>query len=332
MRRGEAGISLAEILVAVFLISIALVAMLELYPGTLARNVESELDMRLSAVAVRKMEEMILLLRAGGAGPAKTFYLHSEVSALANNWLAKDGVVPELGENASTKHSTGTVNTFKWFRPGSTTTATGTPGSTPAGRGWWSNAALNTTFTAGTWTFDVRRKGTAGTTASVRFHVRVYRVPQNTSIAGAVELFNTTGPTFTTPSDAPVTNNWTTASVGPFTLTNEYLLLEYWLESLASWTSVEFLFVVEGSTTTEANRPKVITSPTGGSAPTSGSATCTDLPNCLLVWTIATELSSAVPGTLKTLNVVACQDTNGNSACDSGERQVRYDAKVTSRP
>ncbi len=74
--------------------------------------------------------------------------------------------------------------------------------------------------------------------------------------------------------------------------------------------------------------------PSGSVANPNGTATCTDLPNCLLVWTTTTELSSATQGigTLKTLNVVACQDTNGNSACDAGERQVRYDAKITSRP
>ncbi len=67
---------------------------------------------------------------------------------------------------------------------------------------------------------------------------------------------------------------------------------------------------------------------------TSGTEACTDLPTCRLTWTIATELSSAVTGVgqLKTLSVVACQDANGNAACDSGERQVRYDAKITSRP
>ena len=65
-----------------------------------------------------------------------------------------------------------------------------------------------------------------------------------------------------------------------------------------------------------------------------GTEACTDLPNCRLTWTITTELSSTVTGVgkLKTLNVFACQDNNANSACDAGERQVRYDAKITSRP
>lgn len=66
----------------------------------------------------------------------------------------------------------------------------------------------------------------------------------------------------------------------------------------------------------------------------SGSATCPDLQGCLLVWTIATEASSATSGVgrLVDVSVVACADTNGNGACDPGETQVRQDAKVTSRP
>ena len=71
----------------------------------------------------------------------------------------------------------------------------------------------------------------------------------------------------------------------------------------------------------------------GGSV-TSGSATCTDLPKCLVVWTVTTELSSATQGvgSLVDVTVTACVDSNGNSACDATESQVRYDAKVTSRP
>ncbi|MGH2405217.1 MAG: type IV pilus modification PilV family protein [bacterium] len=66
----------------------------------------------------------------------------------------------------------------------------------------------------------------------------------------------------------------------------------------------------------------------------SGTETCTDWPNCRLRWTISTEFSSATAGVgrLKTLNVVACEDRDGNTTCDSGERQVRYDTKITSRP
>ncbi len=66
----------------------------------------------------------------------------------------------------------------------------------------------------------------------------------------------------------------------------------------------------------------------------SGSAACPDLPGCRLVWTIATEATSATPGVgrLVDLSVIACVDTDGNGLCDPGETQVRQDAKVTSRP
>jgi prepilin-type N-terminal cleavage/methylation domain-containing protein len=66
----------------------------------------------------------------------------------------------------------------------------------------------------------------------------------------------------------------------------------------------------------------------------SGSAACPDLPQCRLVWTTAIESSSAVQGvgSLVDVSVTACVDANGNGACDAGEAQVRYDAKVTSRP
>jgi len=66
----------------------------------------------------------------------------------------------------------------------------------------------------------------------------------------------------------------------------------------------------------------------------SGSATCSDFPNCLVVWTVTTEASSATPGvgSLVDVGVTACADANANGACDASETQVHYDAKVTSRP
>lgn len=68
--------------------------------------------------------------------------------------------------------------------------------------------------------------------------------------------------------------------------------------------------------------------------PASGSEACTDMPNCRLEWTVATELSSGVTGVgwLRTVAVTACQDSNGNASCESGEEQVRFNTKVTSRP
>lgn len=72
----------------------------------------------------------------------------------------------------------------------------------------------------------------------------------------------------------------------------------------------------------------------GATTPASGQVTCTDVPNCLLVWTITTEASSIAAGVgwLNDLSVVACQDQDTNNICDAGEPQVRYDTKITSRP
>jgi prepilin-type N-terminal cleavage/methylation domain-containing protein len=64
------------------------------------------------------------------------------------------------------------------------------------------------------------------------------------------------------------------------------------------------------------------------------SAACADLPQCLVQSTITSEASSATPGVgqLVDIRVIACADANGNNTCDPGERQVEYDAKITSRP
>jgi prepilin-type N-terminal cleavage/methylation domain-containing protein len=66
----------------------------------------------------------------------------------------------------------------------------------------------------------------------------------------------------------------------------------------------------------------------------SGAAACSDLPQCLLTWTVTTEASTTTQGVgaLVDVSVTACVDQNGNGVCDAGEPQIRYDAKVTSRP
>ncbi len=65
-----------------------------------------------------------------------------------------------------------------------------------------------------------------------------------------------------------------------------------------------------------------------------GTAACSDLPRCLLMWTVTTETSTTTQGVgaLVDVSVTACVDQNGNGACDAGGPQIRYDAKVTSRP
>jgi Flp pilus assembly pilin Flp len=72
----------------------------------------------------------------------------------------------------------------------------------------------------------------------------------------------------------------------------------------------------------------------GSAAVGSGSAACPDLPNCRLEWEVAEESSSAVAGVgqLRTVGVVGCLDADGNANCGPSEVQVRFDAKVTTRP
>jgi len=60
-----------------------------------------------------------------------------------------------------------------------------------------------------------------------------------------------------------------------------------------------------------------------------------NFPGCWLEWTIDLDQPpSGTPevGVLKRVGVIACVDANGNLICESGELQVRFDAKVTSRP
>jgi prepilin-type N-terminal cleavage/methylation domain-containing protein len=73
---------------------------------------------------------------------------------------------------------------------------------------------------------------------------------------------------------------------------------------------------------------------TNTSAVPSGASVCSDLPRCLLMWTVTTETSTTTQGVgaLVDVSVTACVDQHGNGACDAGGPQIRYDAKVTARP
>ncbi len=62
MRRAS-GVTLIEVLVAAGLIALALIPLMQLYPGILAADQESDLEMRVGTVAFRKMEELITRLR-----------------------------------------------------------------------------------------------------------------------------------------------------------------------------------------------------------------------------------------------------------------------------
>ena len=59
----DAGVSLIEVLVASLLIGLALVPLMELFPGLLEQDAEAERAMRLGTVAAGKMEEILAALR-----------------------------------------------------------------------------------------------------------------------------------------------------------------------------------------------------------------------------------------------------------------------------
>jgi Tfp pilus assembly protein PilV len=60
----EAGLTLVEVLVAAFLIGVALVPLMQLYPQILEADQQSERSTIIGAAAGRKMEELIAGLRA----------------------------------------------------------------------------------------------------------------------------------------------------------------------------------------------------------------------------------------------------------------------------
>ncbi len=61
--RGEAGVTLIEVLVATLLIGVALMPLMQLYPGLLQTNRQDETTTRLGTVAVRQTETIITSLR-----------------------------------------------------------------------------------------------------------------------------------------------------------------------------------------------------------------------------------------------------------------------------
>lgn len=64
MRCAQAGFTTTELLVAALILGVALIPLLQVVPGTLAPAQVSETDLRLSAAATRKTEEIINRLRA----------------------------------------------------------------------------------------------------------------------------------------------------------------------------------------------------------------------------------------------------------------------------
>ncbi len=191
---------------------------------------------------------------------AKTFYFHNEVSPLAGNWLLKEAVPESNGDYTTKENTSASNNKSIILKPGATNaTALDGHGSTSAqGFGWWSDAALNGTFDAGAWTFVVRNKDGRSSITS-HFDFSVFKVPQNTSVSGATLLFQHIGavdPWLNTEK----TTTETTATVGPFTLTNEYLLIEMWDHITAGAESGRTMEIItEGANLAVGDRTRVVT-------------------------------------------------------------------------
>ncbi len=64
MTRGQGGFTIVELLVAALILGVAIIPLLQVIPGTLAPAQVSETDLRLSAAATRKTEEIVSRLRA----------------------------------------------------------------------------------------------------------------------------------------------------------------------------------------------------------------------------------------------------------------------------
>lgn len=68
--KAQAGFSIIEVLVAVLLIGVALVPLMQLYPGLLEEDQVDDVTVQLGAVAVRQTESLINTLRGDISGAA----------------------------------------------------------------------------------------------------------------------------------------------------------------------------------------------------------------------------------------------------------------------
>jgi Tfp pilus assembly protein PilV len=86
MMDSETGFSLAELLVAILLIGIAVIPLLQLIPGTLAPIQVSDSELRLSAVSTRRTEEIINQLRSNINGVSTGGQACSDVPGCWVQW------------------------------------------------------------------------------------------------------------------------------------------------------------------------------------------------------------------------------------------------------
>ncbi len=348
MRGYEAGVALVEILVALLLVGIALVPLMQLYPNTLGFNLDAEYDLRLSAAATRKTEELIGLLRV----PSTQIAFDATASAASSTGTSSASIT--IGGNA----------TYIVILIGTRSTAaisSVTVGAASATRILWRNHA---TAARRTELWGLANPPTGVRTITVTMgdsEKHAWVAASFSGVLGASPLGGTGGNDGT--SGAPTVSinprMGSTLMVGGFlwdfgsgTITQvgshtaigtvatsgggnpNNILTHLAQETTPGSTGVSMAWSVSGASrawvalAAELRGAAVVASP-------NGSAPCpTDLTACLLVWTTTTQYSGGAQGVgvLSILTVVACEDANGNNACDTGERQARYDTKVTSRP
>ncbi|MGH2372412.1 MAG: type IV pilus modification PilV family protein [bacterium] len=345
MKGHQDGVSLIEILAATFLISIAIIPILAIYPDTLGTGRETESDLIIGAAAVRKMEEIIGIQRVrpvsfdatASAGSANAVLSTSNSLAIgsgANYFVILIGVRATT-TTVSSVNVGGTLATrllfqnhpsvarraeFWWLQNPPTGTVTVTVTMTGSIRHVWVAATFKNVDAATPLGSSIGATGNS-TTPGVTINPRA----ANSTMIGGF-YWNAAAPTIT--QGGGQTSIGTVGTSGT-SITSTHLARE----TTEGAAGIDLTWTNSGGAQNWVAIAAELRSTIAVGLP-NGSATCTDLPNCLLVWTTTTELSSATEGigTLSTLNVVACQDTNGNSACDAVERQVRYDAKVTTRP
>ena len=339
--------TLVEVLVAAFLIGVALVPLLHLYPGTLGFNVDSEINARLSAAAVRKMEEVIGIIRAPSAAnvvfdnstreaqlAASSSSRTLTISPAANYVLILIGLERASPATVLSVTVGGAAATLIAFgdQPyagseirgelwGILNPPTGLQTVTVTLSGSRDHSWIAASFTNVSSTTPLG--GNAMNTArSTTPNVSLASRTANSLLVGGftydeATLTTTEGAGQTMIRESEIANASTNMSreTSAGSAGNDM----NWSVTAASDSWVAIIVEVRGAAVVGSS---------------SGTAACSDLPNCLLVWTTTTELSSATSGVgrLDQVNVVACQDSNASSTCDTGERQVRYDAKVTTRP
>lgn len=351
MRRwGEAGVTLPEVLVAMLLIGIALVPLLQLYPATIDAGRASEVNTILSAAAVRKAEEVISIIRAPSGSPVQ----HDNSIGYAAGFVSSSSATLTIGASANyVLIIVGTVNAYA--------VSSVTVGGVAATRITFLNHTSNA-LRGELW--GLLNPPTGSRTVTVTLSSAMYHswvAASFSNVLSATPLGNTATnqATSSTPSAAVSSRTANSLMAGGFTFrtsisytigqgagqtavstyTATAALTHMARETSAGSAGVDMNWTVTYFGSPQSNYWVALITELrggggGGAGSTSGTAACAEYPDCRLVWTTITELSSGTAGVgeLDQVNVVACRDTNASMTCDSGEPQVRYDTKVTTRP